>query len=128
MMGYMIIMGPVYLTCRDPFLRVFSKNPEIIAAGRVMFLFAAIYQVFDAMFITFSHALRGAGDTKFPAFALMGFSTVILCGGGYAIVKFYPEFCALGPWSMTTFYVACLGITLWVRWVWGPWKKINIFS
>jgi len=128
MMGYMIIMGLVYLTCRDPFLRVFSKNPEIIAAGRVMFLFAAIFQVFDAMFITFSHALRGAGDTKFPAFALMGFSTVILCGGGYAMVKFYPEFGALGPWSMTTFYVACLGITLWARWGWRPWKKINIFS
>ena len=127
-MGYMIGMGIIYYLFRDPFIKVFSDDPEVLANGRVMLLFAAIFQVFDALFITFSYALRGAGDTKFPAAALMVYSTVVLCGGGYFMITYYPQFGALGPWSMTTLYIAFLGVTLLARWIWGPWKKINIFT
>lgn len=126
--SYMIVMGIIYYLFRDPFIKVFSDNEKVLATGRVMLLFAAIFQIFDALFITFSNALRGAGDTRFPALALFGFSTVILCGGGYAMVQFYPQWGALGPWSMTTLYIACLGLTMAARWIWGPWKKINIFT
>ncbi len=128
MMGYMILMGIVFYVFRDPFLRVFSQSEEVIAAGRVMLIFAAIFQIFDALYITFSHALRGAGDTRFPALALVGFSTVFLCCCGLFMVKYYPQFGALGPWSMTTLYVGFLGITLTARWIWGPWKKMDIFK
>lgn len=127
-MGYMLTIGVIYFIFRDQFILAFSDNPEVVKAGRWMLLFAAIFQLFDALFITFSHALKGAGDTKFPAIALMGFSTVVLCGGGYFMVNFYPEYGALGPWSMTTLYIACLGLTLTARWIWGPWRKINIFD
>jgi MATE family multidrug resistance protein len=127
-MSYMVSMGIIYFVFRENFIRVFSDNPQVIEAGKVMLIFAAIFQVFDAMFITFSHALRGAGDTKFPALALAGYSSVILCGGGYFMVTHYPQFGALGPWSMTTLYVAFLGLTLMARWIWGPWRKINIFN
>jgi threonine/homoserine efflux transporter RhtA len=58
----------------------------------------------------------------------MFYSTVILCGGGYFMVKFFPEYGALGPWSMTTLYIAFFGLTLTARWVWGPWRKIDIFG
>ncbi|MCB1123321.1 MAG: MATE family efflux transporter, partial [Verrucomicrobiae bacterium] len=127
-MSYMITIGVIYFLFREQFIQVFSKSPEVIAAGKVMLLFAAIFQIFDALFITFSHALRGAGDTRFPAIALMSFSTIILCGGGYLMVTKFPQFGALGPWSMTTLYIGCLGITMTARWIWGPWRQIDIFS
>jgi multidrug resistance protein, MATE family len=127
-MSYMLSIGVLYFFFRESFIRVFSDNPQVIDAGKVMLLFAAIFQVFDALMITFSFALRGAGDTKFPAMALIACSTIFLCGGGYFMVKFYPEFGALGPWSMTTLYIACLGLTLTARWIWGPWRRINIFT
>lgn len=126
--GYMLTIGVLYLLFRDGFIRFFSDNEEVIKAGRIMLIFAAIFQIFDALFITFSHALKGAGDTKFPAISLMGFSTVILCGGGYFMVTKFPEYGALGPWSMTTLYIAFLGLTLTARWIWGPWRKIDIFQ
>jgi len=127
-MGYMLSIGLLYFLFRDQFILVFTDNPKVVAAGRVMLLFAAIFQLFDALVITFSHSLRGAGDTKFPAIALMFYSTVLLCGGGYFMVKFFPEYGALGPWSMTTLYIAFFGLTLTARWVWGPWRKIDIFN
>ena len=127
-MSYMILMGIIYYLFRENFIKVFSDNPLVVEAGKVMLLFAAIFQIFDALFITFSHALRGAGDTKFPALTLMSYSTLVLCGGGYFMVKQFPQFGALGPWSMTTIYIGFLGLTLTARWILGPWRKINIFS
>ncbi len=127
-MSYMVSIGLCFFLFRDALILSFTDNPDVLVAGRYMFLFAAIFQIFDSMFITFTHALRGAGDTKWQAMVLMLLSTFILCGGSYFMIKAFPELGAQGPWFACVVYVSSLGISMAIRWVRGPWRKINIFN
>ncbi len=124
---YMSLVGFVFVLGREPLLRFFTDNDEIVQAGGWMMIAAALYQVFDAMYITYSHALRGAGDTLWPALALIIYSVVVLVGGGWAMITWLPELKSLGPWLATTLYVVFLGVTMKIRWNQGRWRHVNIF-
>jgi MATE family multidrug resistance protein len=73
-MGYMFLMGIVFFVFREPLIRLFLKPGEvpetakqIVELGSSILIFAAVFQIFDAMGIVGSSALKGAGDTRFPA-------------------------------------------------------------
>lgn len=125
---YMGGIGLIMAYFPDSVLRLFTDNHEIISVGRNVFLCMALFQVFDAMNITFSHALRGAGDTAFPALATLLSCVILFLGGGILVVRFFPELESIGPWIMTDAYLLVLGISLWARWQFGPWRRINIFT
>ena len=44
-------------------MAIFNTDPRVIQAGSTILLCAAVFQLFDAMNVTFVGALRGAGDT-----------------------------------------------------------------
>ena len=124
--GYMGSVGLLFLLAREPLMRLFSSDPELIAAGAGFFVCAAIYQVFDAMYLTYSHALRGAGETVWPAAALLVLSCTVLVGGSWCLITFAPALQSLGPWIATTVYAACLGVAMAWRWRLGRWKQIRL--
>lgn len=125
---YMIFIGLIFLVLQHPLMRLFTDEAAIIAAGGKIFICVAIYQIFDAMYITYSHALRGAGDTLWQAVALVIYSITLLVGGGYAMVTFFPELASMGPWIATTVYVLFLGASVKWRWHREHWRKIDIFK
>ena len=57
-MVYMCCVGLLFILFRDSMIAYFSDDPGVLKIGRVMFLFAGCFQLFDSMFLTFSHALR----------------------------------------------------------------------
>ena len=89
-------------------------------------LFIALYQIFDAMFVVYVGALRGAGDTLVPAVVQAALVWTIVVGGGALAVKYAPHWGVSGPWILATFFGACLGIFLLVRFKRGGWKAINL--
>ncbi len=126
--AYMSLIGLLFLTFQGPLMRLFTDEQAIIAAGGKIFICVAIYQVFDAMYITYSHALRGAGDTLWQAVALIVYSITLLVGGGYAMVTLFPELASMGPWIATSIYVLFLGASVKWRWHQEHWRKIDIFK
>lgn len=128
LLAYMGTIGLVFILFRGPLMGLFTEVPEIIEAGGLILICAAGYQVFDAMYITYSHALRGAGDAIWQAGALILYSIVLLTGGAYAMVTYFPELASMGPWLATTFYVIALGSTLRWRWRRGTWRRMDIFK
>lgn len=101
---------------------------EVIRWSALLLLCCAAFQLFDAANIVYSSALRGAGDTMFPAIVSVTLSLGLLVGGGFAIAGLRPDLGALGPWLLATLYVIVVGLFMIARWVWGPWEKIDLFA
>jgi MATE family multidrug resistance protein len=126
--GYMVSVGVVFLVFREPLMRVFSTDETVIQAGKLIFICVAIYQMFDAAFLTYSHTLRGAGDTLFPALWMLGSGAVVLVGGSLVLVHWAPGLASLGPWIATTAHAIVLGVGMFARWQSGHWRKIRLMA
>jgi MATE family multidrug resistance protein len=48
--------------------RLFTPEPDVIAAGMALLRIAAFFQLFDGLQVVATGALRGAGDTRTPMF------------------------------------------------------------
>ena len=55
-------------------IRIFNSDPMVVSYGKRLIMLAALFQVFDAMQMIASGALRGAGDTKTPMLMAVGAS------------------------------------------------------
>jgi len=125
--AYMFTMGVIVVLLGRPLIRLFSANPEIIRLGRILLVFAAVRQGFDAINIVLSGALRGAGDTLWMVlvFLPMGYlvflplATLLAYGLGLGVV---------GAWLAATVYVIAMCAILTRRFHGERWRHIRIFA
>ncbi|RMF74838.1 MAG: MATE family efflux transporter, partial [Planctomycetota bacterium] len=123
---YMGAVGLVFWLAGAPLMRLLSDDPAVIEIGRIVLVWAAVFQVFDAMGITYMNALRGAGDTFWPAVFVGVCCWVIFVGGGVVSPALIPAWTVSGPWLFCTAYISILGIALWLRWRLGSWRGIRL--
>ncbi|HEV2295095.1 MAG TPA: MATE family efflux transporter [Tepidisphaeraceae bacterium] len=123
---YMVTSGALLYLFRHPLIGLFSDDPEIHRIGGRIMLFVALYQVFDAMFVVYVGALRGAGDTLVPAVVQTALVWTLVVVGGLVISRMAPEYGVVGPWTAATFFGACLGLFLLMRFQRGRWKQIRL--
>ena len=123
---YMLFMGTLFAFSGPYLLRIFTLDQEVIDMGWRLLICAAIFQGFDAVTITLSGALRGAGDTRWMAW------TTALCAYCFflptALALAFPlHLGALGAWYGATAYIILLsGLSYW-RFQGGRWRRIKIF-
>lgn len=147
--NYIVVMAMIYmgtvgilLGLAGPWLLPWFINTEdamasnVVHIGSVILWLAAIYQVFDAMSLTTSFCLRGAGDAVVPAILVTSCSWFIFVplthslsfapGQGY--VDFLPQFGlgAIGGWSAAVIYICLIGIAMLLRWRSRAWEKIVV--
>lgn len=125
---YMGAIGLLFWLARAPLMRLMSPDPDVIAFGSVALIWAAVFQVFDGLGITYSSALRGAGDTRWPAGAFLVCCWGIFVLGGWMVTRFARSMGFNGPWLMCTIYIAVLGVLLWWRFERGHWRRIKLFD
>lgn len=99
-----------------------------IDMGATIMIAAAIFQVFDAAAITFSAALRGAGDTVYPGVATVICSWTLIVGGGLTLIALAPEWGVAAPWVAASAYIIALGVLFLWRFVKGPWRRIDLLG
>lgn len=125
---YMGLVGLLFWLARRPLIELFNDEPAVVAAGSYVLIWAAVFQVFDAMGITYSSALRGAGDTRWPAMLMAVCCWGVFIGGGVAASHWVPEAGLNGPWAMCTLYIILVGLGLGARWHRGAWRRIRLFD
>ncbi|MFQ5425253.1 MAG: MATE family efflux transporter [Phycisphaerae bacterium] len=125
--GYMGAIGLVFWLAGGALMGVLSADAEVIRIGTGVLVWAAVFQVFDALGITYSTALRGAGDTRWPAIAVVLHCWVVFIFGGYLVSRMAPGLGYHGPWMMCTLYIILLGLVLRWRFVGGAWRAIDLF-
>ena len=123
---YMVSCGLFFFLGRNVLIQLFTHDPQVLRTGAMLLVFAAVYQFFDALYITYNGALRGAGDTLVPALA-----TALLCWGitvfgGYAIARHRPQWGPAGPWTAATIYGIILGLFIYLRFRMGGWRAIHL--
>jgi len=125
---FMGLAAVLFIGLPKMLIGVFTDDAAVLEAGLGIVRWIAVFQVFDAMCITFMNALRGAGDTRWPAVMVFLMCWVVFVGGGYTAAHLLPQWGLHGPWSMCTLYIAGLGVALAWRWRAGAWRKIRLFD
>lgn len=123
---YMVAAGVLLAVFREPLMGFFTDDPETRRIGQIMLLFVAAYQIFDAMFIVYVGALRGAGDTLVPAVVQAVLVWGIVVVGGGLLAWRASHWGVAGPWTAATIFAAILGLFLLIRFIKGGWKHIRL--
>jgi len=131
----MIFFAVIYICFPTPLMKLFHGDDasteipfdQIIKYGAKTLLLVGLYQISDAMNITFNGALRGAGDTAFAMWASVVFAWLFFVPGTWAIVSL-THWGVLGAWLWATVYLTLLGLIYMLRFRSGKWKSIRMIS
>ncbi len=126
MAAYMVLCGLAFYLFRHGLMRLFSDDPRVLEIGATLMIYAGIYQFFDAIYITYNGALRGAGDILFPALLTAGLCWGLTVGGGWLVARWLPSWGAAGPWTAAMLYGMILGAAIYRRWARGRWMSIRL--
>ena len=125
-LAYVTVCGIIYIVAREPLMRLFTHDPQVIRIGGLYLVCAAVYEIFDALYIIYVGALRGAGDTLRPAVVMATLCWTVSVAGGYAVAMWAPTLGLGGPWYAGCLYGVLVGVYMWVRFVGGKWREIRL--
>lgn len=130
---YMGVLGALFVIFREPAVRFFISDEyspeemaEVLRVGKRVLIISATFQIFDAMGIILTGALRGAGDTVWPGVVAAVLGWIFIVGLGALFVWQAPQMGSLGPWIAAAGYLIALGVTMAWRFKRGPWRSIRL--
>jgi MATE family multidrug resistance protein len=126
-------MSAAYLLLPNLFLAPFdtdSQGPEFAdarAMAVILLRLVALYCLFDALYIIFTAALKGAGDTRYVMVVsmLLGWGTLLLpC----VVALVYFDAGVYTLWAFMCGYLILLGMVFYRRFRAGRWKSMRIIE
>ncbi len=127
--GWMLSIGLLYLLAPARLIGAFAPRDvpaeALVAVGSTMLVMSALWQIFDGLGMTFSEALRAAGDTTWSmgarvllawfVFTPLAYVLVVVRGGGEVAVVL--SMCA---------YLGLVATALGARFLSGRWRSIDL--
>jgi multidrug resistance protein, MATE family len=126
--AYILFCGMVFILARRELMGVFTADPQVLRIGGVYMIFAALYETSDSLYIIYSGALRGAGDTLVPTVVMASLCWSINVAGGYSVARWMPRAGFAGPWIVACVYGWILGLYMLLRFTGGRWRAIHLES
>lgn len=130
---YMGSMALGYLLVPDLFLLPFDLRAldasfdEARNIAVVLLRFVAIYCLFDAMYMVFTAALKGAGDTRFIMWLSVAMAWSIMVVPSFiALVYFDAGLYVL--WTFICAYIVVAGVVFYLRFRTGKWKTMRVIE
>jgi MATE family multidrug resistance protein len=124
-MVFMTAMGVGFLIGRRELIEIFNQNPAVVAVGARLLVFAALFQIFDAMNMVLSGVLRGAGDTRFPMITSLLMAWVVFVPLVWLLCVHFDQGAA-GGWFAALVWIAGLALVLRHRFVRGKWMDMLV--
>jgi MATE family multidrug resistance protein len=113
--SFMSFCGLILFLFGRPIARIYSPQEEVIHAGAVLLIIAAVFQLFDGLQVVATGALRGAGNTRAPMLAnLVGYWVIGLPLGAYLCFK--AGLGAVGMWTGLCLALILIGSVLLAVW------------
>jgi len=130
-MAYMVFLAFLFVCLPEPLLYLFTTSreasPEIMPMGRVLLRFVAVFCFFDAINLTFSGAVKGAGDTRFIMWTIGALSLGVMVLPAYLAVEVF-QAGLYTAWLLMPLYVFSLAAAFWLRYRNGAWKKMRVIE
>lgn len=128
--AYAGAIGVAFFFCAPLFVGLFipassADAAEITAKTYPLMKLVSFFVLFDATYLIFGEAIRGAGDTKFYMYVMLCCAWGLLIPGTWLIV-YKLQLSVFWVWSWLTFYAAVTAVLmLWRFWL-GKWKTFNV--
>jgi len=127
--AWMGTIGLLYATAPAFLMQWFRPRDlsadTLVRTGATMLVFAAFWQLFDAVNMTVGEALRAAGDTVWCMTARIVLAWLVFTPAAWVAVFRFGGGITATMISLIG-YVALLGVTLSLRFASGRWKSINL--
>jgi MATE family multidrug resistance protein len=130
--GYMWLVASIYFFFPGVLVGIFEGGRDPEAFARVAALVprilvcVAVYSLADALNLTFSYALRGAGDTRYVtmftfvlAWPIMVIPTFLVVRNGGSV---------FAAWWFATVYILAMAVCFGLRFRSGKWKSMRVIE
>jgi MATE family, multidrug efflux pump len=130
--GYMSTVAAIYLTLPRLLVSVFEggRDPEDFAALAALvpglLVCVAAYSVVDSVNVTFSFALRGAGDTRFVTLATFCLAWPVMVLPTYLVVRAGGH--VNWAWWFATAHIFAMSACFFLRFRAGKWKAMRVIE
>lgn len=128
--AYAGAVGLLFFFASEPLVALFvppnSPDAAAIAAKTYPLMkLVSAFVLFDATYLIFGEAIRGAGDTKFFMKVMLFCAWGLMIPGAWFIIyKLHGS--VFMVWSWLTFYAALTAVIMLWRFAKGEWKKIKV--
>jgi len=130
---YMVSIASLYLIVPQIFIYPFSVQAdpiefqEIKIHAMTVLKFIAVWTIFDSIAIVISSALKGAGDTRFVMFAIIGLSIIFLILPTYIALEIF-DLGLKTAWSAGVTYVISLSVIFGLRYKTEKWTSMRVIE
>lgn len=130
---YMGSMSLGYLLIPDVFLIPFglrSQGPafqEVHDLAAVLLRYVAVYCLFDAFYMVFTAALKGAGDTRFIMWLSVALAWALMVIPSYVALTWFGA-SIFTLWSFVCIDVVVMGVVFFLRFRTGRWKGMRVIE
>jgi MATE family multidrug resistance protein len=130
--SYMGTLAVLYVTVPDVLMMAHASGvseAEFTALRDVtvvLLRFAAAFALFDAAWIVFTGAIKGAGDTRFILTANLIMSPLPVLAGWIGITYF--GWGLLWCWAVITTWVYTMGMVFFLRFLQGRWRTMRVIE
>ena len=130
--SYMGSVAAAYVLIPDLLVSVFDsgRDGESFAAVAAivpgLLMCVAIYSLADGINVTFSFALRGAGDTRFVSLLTFALAWPIMVIPTYLVVDAGGS--VYWAWAFATAYILAMALCFWLRFRSGKWKAMRVIE
>ncbi len=130
--GYMCGVAAVYLLFPGVLVGVFrgDRDPESFAAVAAivpsLLVCVAVYSLADSINVTFSYALRGAGDTRFVSLLTFMLAWPIMVVPTFVVVRSGGSI--YWAWGFATAYIVAMAACFFWRFRSGRWKSMRVIE
>lgn len=141
--GYILVVATSYVAAPHLLIAAFAgdRDPEKFAAVAAivpnLLLCVAAYSLADSLNLTYSFALRGAGDTWFVTGLTFTFAWPVMVIPTYLVVTYRDRLAQWLPgwgepvywaWGFATTHIIVMSICFWLRFRTGKWKKMRVIE
>lgn len=127
--SYMGVISSLYVLVPDVFLFGYfyfdgGENLAIYSTALILLRYVAAYNVFDALNMVFSYAVKGAGDTYYVFYASVIMALILALSTWYLVD--FRSADIYECWGVLTVWTCVLGIIYFVRFRSGYWKFMRV--
>ncbi len=128
--AWQLSVGGIYLLFPGPIMGLFAPEgmgagAAIVAVGATTLALSAAWQLFDAINMSISEALRAAGDTTFSLYARLAVAWLLFVPGSYIAISVIGGGPNAAILAVVAYLAVLAGIMIW-RFRTGVWRQIEL--
>jgi len=123
--GLALAIVALFLLAPEQLTRMYTDDAEVLALARPLLALGAAFQLFDALQIVASGALRGAGDTRWPFLVQTGLAWVVRLPLAWLLAVTL-GYGVVGAWYAEFAFILTLSVAVMWRFRTGVWREVRI--